>query len=551
MAKEDVYLFLQQNKSSLNDKLGRLTTDLINIGCIPLDPVLIGSQTNWRLMSNSDACNMVSVNEQNLNYIAAYESDPTCTLAYLKHGGEVPQGLCQELRTVYEPFIYAWATHASTLKLQNLSVYEQHNFMTQYSKDLGMVENLAYQAVILAIGENISLLRGGTKKIEAHLAHAIKSLEEIQLCKSKKIPDLKEESATLDSVILACEKDLNSLNDKRFFFNELIVQSGEDLQQLYGKEDLFDLILKKESRLKGEQVLKQDIDKEIEEAVEFIKNLRLRKDMLSKRMGYYQQQVESEKKFSTIAKRVEHFKAQLQVEADYRKKFDEGEFLIQASKNLFDMLSNKKNSQLIFLQSSETGLKVNQQQLDVITAYYSAQLKEQHFYEPTKKEKLLLGFTSWLQENCRNGYDLAKSKLMIDGHQLVTGEFYCREVNLCINSNFLIDATSFLTILIGAFYVANKESLELMPPEIISYVKDIIDLKKLDKTPEEILRNSKTTLDNFIASPDELNLSSSEKSILQSMLKSSRLAANNARFFSVPHRPPVRDKSVQRVNNAP
>ena len=86
MIKEEVYAYLKRNKSILDDRLSRLATDLIEIGSIPLEPVLIGDRTNWRLMSNDDVKSMVSVNEQCLSFIAEYDIDPTQTLAYLKYG---------------------------------------------------------------------------------------------------------------------------------------------------------------------------------------------------------------------------------------------------------------------------------------------------------------------------------------------------------------------------------------------------------------------------------------------------------------------------------
>ncbi len=187
-----VYAYLRQNKSKLNDLLGRLSTDLIEIGRIPIEASVIGNKESWRLISSHDAAALARETQQNLDYTSAPAQDRTSTQAYLKFHND----LSPDFSLAFEPLLTLWSRGANQFRFERMNTYHQILMIEQYTKELQKIEFLAYNALTIAVDENLGQLRYGEQKINTHLRHYESKLTRPNKLKEEEIPKIKQELVT-------------------------------------------------------------------------------------------------------------------------------------------------------------------------------------------------------------------------------------------------------------------------------------------------------------------------------------------------------------------
>jgi hypothetical protein len=141
----------------------------------------------------------------------------------------------------------------------------------------------------------------------------------------------------------------------------------------------------------------------------------------------------------------------------------------------------------------------------------------------------------YIQAICRETYDTAYKRLHIDDYKLYPGEFYYRDIKQIVKTNSLTDASTFMRVLVGAFYIANNKQIIQLPAEIKKYLEELKSERNLQQSISDICEDAAKGLNDFIHAPDHYPCGELEKEILISALRDPALTTANIRFFAQPN----------------
>lgn len=534
-----VYAYLRQNKDKLNDLLGHLTTDLLNLGGIPIHASLIGTQKNWRLLADNDAEHRAKAVQHHIDYMQLYDKDKTGTQAYLSYGDDLPKTFTH----TFKPLLELWADHAENLHLEKLNAYEQLVKIDDYVSQLNKVETLVYSALQIAVGENISLLRGGEAKVQSKLRHYESKQEELNKLEKAKVPELKKQIQEHVDVIQIYTMELDMLVKKKETLNDFIQCSNKRLQQLYGSDKLYHLTQSAEAVIKIEEDMKVQLEAEIQKLTEQRYHKELQMQDYQKSLESYEKIISSEKINSRTQEQLSYYQRQLDILKACISSYDTNGFLPIARSQLKLMFENPRHIDIKFLQNRVYACQLTNKELDNILIFYAQHFKQNNFYGIGANGWKLTNDVKGLQDAGRYQYEVAKNSLELKDnsdviyHTLSNGEFHCREINHIIKVDELKSATPFMCALVGAFYVAYFQQIDKLPKEIQDYVKELKTEKYPTLSIEQIYMNAKDGLDQFIQAPDSCSCSKLEQEILISVMKQPTVITSNVRFFV--HRPPA------------
>lgn len=538
-----VYGYLRQNKDKLNDMLGRLATDLINLGSIPTEACLVGDKVNWRLLAHSDARAYALATKNHLQYLCEYSEDRTGILALLHaNNGD----LTAEISSIFKPLLELWADAAKKISLDRLSTHQQLLSMEEHLKTLQKVEVLALSALSISISDKIELLRTDEERINAEIRHYQVKLVELNKIKEVEIPKVQKDIAAHQTLVASYYKEIEIITKKQMMLSEFAKHTKTNLKQLYPDETLYPLMLKEQKILNVEQNAETEFANIIEEIKSLIQQEKVKIDLLQDTLANHQHTLNMEVLNQNAKGKLASWQERLNKLNQYRAYYDEKSFMPIALEEFKLMLKSYRNSEISYLQARHSDLLLTEEQLVAILNFYSVLFKERN-YQALGHPDWLVPFVRNIQRAGRNQYDISDKSLNVGEHRLVEGEFYSREIDKVITLNELTDAGAFMRVLIGAFYIANHRMIDRLPKEITDYVEELKTQKQLTQSTQEIFDEAVRGLNEFILAPNHYACTEMEREILNSALKDPTLGASNVRFFS---RPPQANTQMEVIDES-